>query len=297
MERKRLEKEPEARPLPRSSAPSIPASPNSPVQGAHAPEAILDPSARHDKEQPSWTGGRLAMKLSAKTRDLLKRYGLALALSSLVLFLREQLPLREGTGVYQLPLAAVVLSAWYGGRGPGLFAVLLCATGVLYWLIPPTDSFELPSDYALGFAIFVGLCLLLTEFSAGRRRTEQALRASEERFRTFVDHATDAFLLIDEDLSVVDVNRQACDSLGYRREELIGMHPRDFDVGWTNRPSIGSRSALREEKSLPSRHGIDARTARRFPWRSAAAPFGREGSSSISRSCATSRSASSRRNL
>ena len=32
-------------------------------------------------------------------------------------------------------------------------------------------------------------------------------------------------------LTVIDVNRQACESLGYSREELIGMHPRDFDVG------------------------------------------------------------------
>ena len=245
MERKRLEKEPEAGPLPRLSATSIPASTNSPAQGAHAPEAMLDLAAGHDREHSSWIGASLAMKLPAKTRDLLKRYGLALALSSLVLFLRGHLPLREGTGVYQLPLAAVVLSAWYGGRGPGLFAVLICATGILYWIIPPTDSFELPSDYALGFAIFVGLCLLLSEFSAGRRRAGQALRASEARFRTFVDHATDAFLLINEDLLVVDVNRQACESLGYRREELIGMHPRDFDVG-LDKPSV-DRLAQRTE--------------------------------------------------
>ena len=63
------------------------------------------------------------------------------------------------------------------------------------------------------------------------RLAEQELRASEARFRTFVDHATDAFFLLDDRLKVVDVNRQACDSLGYSREELVGMHPRDFDVG------------------------------------------------------------------
>jgi PAS domain S-box-containing protein len=60
---------------------------------------------------------------------------------------------------------------------------------------------------------------------------EGELRASEARFRTFVDHATDAFFLLDEKLAVVDVNRQACLSLGYSREEMIGMHPRDFDAG------------------------------------------------------------------
>ena len=57
------------------------------------------------------------------------------------------------------------------------------------------------------------------------------LRESEARFRAFVDHATDAFFLHDDELLVIDVNRQACTSLGYPRDELIGMHPRDFDVG------------------------------------------------------------------
>ena len=63
------------------------------------------------------------------------------------------------------------------------------------------------------------------------RRAERELRASEARFRTFVDHAMDAFFLLDDRLTVIDVNRQACDSLGYSREELLGMQPRDFDVG------------------------------------------------------------------
>jgi PAS domain S-box-containing protein len=71
-----------------------------------------------------------------------------------------------------------------------------------------------------------------------RRRAEDALRASEARFRTLVDHAADAFFLIDDALRVVDVNRRACESLGYSREELLGMHPRDFDAALDD-PSIG----------------------------------------------------------
>ena len=63
------------------------------------------------------------------------------------------------------------------------------------------------------------------------RRAEQELRASEARFRTFVDHATDAFFLLDDDSIVLDVNHQACEGLGYSREELIGRHRQDFDAG------------------------------------------------------------------
>ena len=63
------------------------------------------------------------------------------------------------------------------------------------------------------------------------RRAEQELRASEARFRTFVDYATDAFFLLDDHSTIVDVNHEGCDSLGYTREELIGRHRSDFDVG------------------------------------------------------------------
>ena len=58
---------------------------------------------------------------------------------------------------------------------------------------------------------------------------EQALRESEQRFRTFVDHATDAFFLQDDRGVILDVNRQACAGLGYSREELVGKDPREFD--------------------------------------------------------------------
>lgn len=63
-----------------------------------------------------------------------------------------------------------------------------------------------------------------------RKRAEQALRESEARFRTFVDHATDTFMLHDEDGTVLDVNRNACESLGYGRDELIGKRPFFFDL-------------------------------------------------------------------
>lgn len=59
--------------------------------------------------------------------------------------------------------------------------------------------------------------------------SEEALRTSEERLRTLVDHATDAIFLYDDNGVVLDVNRQACGTLGYAREELIGMNTSQFD--------------------------------------------------------------------
>jgi PAS domain S-box-containing protein len=66
------------------------------------------------------------------------------------------------------------------------------------------------------------------------KHIEEKLLASEARYRTFVDHATDAFMLHAEDGTVIDVNPQACDSLGYIRDELIGMKPVEFDPNISN---------------------------------------------------------------
>jgi PAS domain S-box-containing protein len=64
-----------------------------------------------------------------------------------------------------------------------------------------------------------------------RKRAEEALRESETRFRTFVDHAGDALFVYDlEHRTVVDVNRSACESLGYTRQELIGKTPLAFHL-------------------------------------------------------------------
>jgi PAS domain S-box-containing protein len=66
-----------------------------------------------------------------------------------------------------------------------------------------------------------------------RKQIEMALRESEERFRILVQQAADAFFLASPQGKLVDVNWQACDCLGYSREELLTMSVQDIEVGHT----------------------------------------------------------------
>src|SRR5512132_279200 len=88
------------------------------------------------------------------------------------------------------------------------------------------------------------------------KQTEQELRTSEGRFRIFVDHATDAFFLLDDDWTILDVNRQACHGLGYSREGLIGKHKSDFDVGLdgTSIQRLKQRSVAGVAVTFETRH-------------------------------------------
>lgn len=59
--------------------------------------------------------------------------------------------------------------------------------------------------------------------------SNQNLKASEGRFRAFVENTTDAFFLHEVSGVVRDVNDQACRQLGYSREELTGVMPYAID--------------------------------------------------------------------
>ena len=56
-----------------------------------------------------------------------------------------------------------------------------------------------------------------------RKQTEQALKDSEERYRTLVEGANDAVFLETFDGHIVDINTKACEMLGYTRIELLHL--------------------------------------------------------------------------
>ncbi len=57
-----------------------------------------------------------------------------------------------------------------------------------------------------------------------RKGAEQALRESEEKFRTFMETASDLMHITDKDQNITYVNESMSRTLGYSRKEMIGMH-------------------------------------------------------------------------
>ncbi len=73
---------------------------------------------------------------------------------------------------------------------------------------------------------FGGESCLISIFSdiTERKRAEESLRRSEERFRILFDFAPDAYYLNEFDGTMVDGNRVAEEMTGYTRNELIGRN-------------------------------------------------------------------------
>jgi len=65
---------------------------------------------------------------------------------------------------------------------------------------------------------------------ADRARVESGQVSGEDLFRSLFDNAGDAIFIHDREGYIIEANRPACERLGYSREELLTMHPRDFNT-------------------------------------------------------------------
>ena len=69
----------------------------------------------------------------------------------------------------------------------------------------------------------------IAAIAMAKHREEQMLHANEQRYRILTDHAADTFIVHDRTGKLIEVNRRACEQLGYTREELLGMRVTDVE--------------------------------------------------------------------
>ncbi len=65
---------------------------------------------------------------------------------------------------------------------------------------------------------------------ARSKRDEDALRASEERWRSYIEHASDLIFTLDTRARIVTANRAVCRALGRSKQRLVGARAVDFVV-------------------------------------------------------------------
>ena len=87
----------------------------------------------------------------------------------------------------------------------------------------------------VGLMFLAGVLAFLVGGIVGRRRAERRLQSGEAKFRAVIDQAAHAvFLSARSDGTILDVNRAACDSLGYTRDELLAMRLSDWQADGRN---------------------------------------------------------------
>jgi PAS domain S-box-containing protein len=83
-----------------------------------------------------------------------------------------------------------------------------------------------------------------------RRKAEQGMRVSEERFRAYVEQAADAMFVHDFSGRFIEVNQQACANLGYPREELLQMSVLDVEIDFDLAQAQAAWSRIRPDQTL-----------------------------------------------
>ncbi len=75
---------------------------------------------------------------------------------------------------------------------------------------------------------FAGLLCVARDITR-RKEADEALRRSEEKFRTLFESATDGLFIVDMEGKIIDINRTAYERLGYSKEEMLSMQISELD--------------------------------------------------------------------
>ena len=116
-----------------------------------------------------------------------RAYAIAVVSVLLALLIAHWPPIHLESAPVSLFLCAIMLSAWFGGAGPGALATMLSSVAFYYGFLPPVDSFAAKPDQVARCAVFVVSALLVGALSAAQRRVTESLRRTRDDLRETVE--------------------------------------------------------------------------------------------------------------
>src|SRR5205823_8494087 len=158
-------------------------------------------------------GERIAMSdLSARpaARGIFG-YGLGVVLVAISTSLT--LSLQDYTFRTPLFLPAILLTTWYGGTGPGLFAVLLSTLSINFFILEPRLAFSFSFRDAVHLAVFLFSALLISSWSAARSRVEHALKRARDELEGKVKERTADLSRSNEQLRLENAERERAEGV------------------------------------------------------------------------------------
>src|SRR5437763_4654455 len=126
---------------------------------------------------------------------------------------------------------AILVSTWFGGRGPGLFAVLLSTLSINFFILEPRFAFLFGYRDLLHLAVFLFCALVISSWSTARRRAEHALERARDELEQKVQERTAELSSSNEQLRLQITERKEAEEELRRSEAFLTQGQRISHTG------------------------------------------------------------------
>jgi C4-dicarboxylate-specific signal transduction histidine kinase len=126
---------------------------------------------------------------------------------------------------------SVMLSSWYGGLCPGLFAVVLSVISLDYYFLPPIYALGIGPDQAPDVITFVATALLISWLNANQKRAKKSLRLAHDQLDKKVRLRTAELEKANEQLHLEIAERQAAEERLIRAQTEMARMARITTMG------------------------------------------------------------------
>jgi PAS domain S-box-containing protein len=184
------------------------------------------------------------------------KYFVTIAAVGLALFLSLQIDLLSYRSSFTLFFAAVIVAKWYGGRIPGIVAIILSSLVAEYFIVPPIHSFRLDTAGAIELTTFLAVAFLSTWLMTGLRRREAAILENESQLLKMFGECPVAVLIHRwSDKTFINVNEEFTQLTGWPRDEVLGRTTIDLNLIDEN-DALSLRNELEKGRSLSDKEVI-----------------------------------------
>ena len=150
-------------------------------------------------------------------------FGYALSVLSVAIATGVTLLLRDYTFRTPFFFLAILLITWFGGTGPGLLAVLLSTLSINFFILEPKFAFSFSFRDVLHLAVFLFSALLISSWSAARRRAEHALKRARDELEEKVAERTADLSRSNERLRLQIAERERAEGVLREQASLLNL--------------------------------------------------------------------------
>ena len=171
-------------------------------------------------------------------------YGIAVLSVAAALIISRWPALHLRDAPVSLFLCAIILSAWFGGVGPGSLATALSVLAFYYYFLPPTHSFAAKPEEIPRLLIFMVSALFVGSLSVAQRRATESLRSARDDLKVTVQELQNA----NEALQAESRERKSAEESLRRSEGYLAEAQRLSHTGsWASIPARGEIRYFSEE--------------------------------------------------